>query len=105
MAWLWEHVFLFILFGLLLFRSHSYLVLLGRELLVLLQKIMSAFPAVVSLREGSHVWLDCGIMAQVGPSSWSRVMVFLFHHDMEIDEAAVIEYIMRRVVLMICVLS
>ena len=68
-------MFLFISFDLLAFRSHSFLVLLGRELLLLVQKIMSAFPAITSSREENDVELDGGIfptavslMAQVDPS-------------------------------------
>ena len=78
--------------------------LLGRELLLLVQKSMSDFPAVMSLKGESDVDLDGGIslttvslMAQVDPSGWLRAMMFMFHHEMEIDEAAVVGYIKRRV--------
>ena len=56
MVCLWERVFLFILFNLSAFLPHSYLVLL-RDLLVLVQEVMSAFHVVMSLREG--VMLGC----------------------------------------------
>ena len=48
------------------------------------------------------VFLGTGsLVAQVDPFCWSHAGVFLFHHDMECDEAAVVEYIKGRVVLMI----
>ena len=105
-ACLCERVFFFIPFVLLAFRPHSFVALLGRELLLL--KFMSAFPVFTRLREESDVELNVGIsliavslMAQVDPSSWSRVMMFLFHHEMDINKADVVEYIKRRVVLVI----
>ena len=61
MAWSWERMFLFILFSLLAFWPHSFLVLLGKELLLLVWKIMIAFPAVTSSREDSDVELNDSI--------------------------------------------
>ena len=52
MSWSWERVFLFSLFSCIAFRPHSYLVMSVRELLVLIQKIMSVCPVFVNLREG-----------------------------------------------------
>ena len=67
---------------------------------------MSAFPAVVSLREELDDELDGGIsftttmlMTRTDPFSWLHAMMFSYHHEMEIDEAVVVEYIKRRVAL------
>ena len=32
------------------------------------------------------------LVAQVDPSGWLRAVVFLFHHELECDEPAVMEY-------------
>ena len=49
------------------------------------------------LERGGNVGLGGGVsltatslVAQVDPSGWSHAMVFLFHHKMEIDEAAIV---------------
>ena len=68
---------------------------------------MSIVPGVMSLREGHD---DVGgvvfssalsLVVQVDPSGWSRAGVFLFHYEMECDEAAVVEYIRGRMILVI----
>ena len=66
---------------------------------------MSIVPSVTSLREGYGAVCDVvfsgasSLVAQVDPSGYFRDGVFLFHHELECDEAAVVEYIMGRVAL------
>ena len=69
---------------------------------------MSAVPAVMSLRVGGNVGSVGGAplnavspVAHADPSGWLRAWLFLFHYKMEIDEAAVMEYITRSLVLVI----
>ena len=52
---------------------------LGREMLLLVQKIMSTFPTVVSLREGSNIELDGGIFS-TDVSLMAQVEILLVGH-------------------------
>ena len=68
---------------------------------------MSIVPGLIILKErhgavGGVVFSGAlSLVAQVDPSGWLRDGVFLFHHELECDEAAVMEYIRGRVALVI----